>query len=141
MLISLCLFSFTFSCKLSQSAKKISVILQLALWASCNQHLLAWKSFLLARKEFRRTFFIEKTALKPKFSIDTLNDNVKSFQWKHFILQFDVKKNFTRKYFLAVDREMFILLIKDIKSWNLSSVCFSFKSSAFRRSLFWRRFV
>ena len=28
------------------------LILQLARWASCNQHLLARKSFLLARKEF-----------------------------------------------------------------------------------------
>jgi len=39
---------------------------------------------------------MENTALRPKFSIDTLNDkvdNVKSFQWKHFILQFDAQKN------------------------------------------------
>ena len=43
----------------------------------------------------------------PKFSIDTLNENVdnaKSFQWKCFILQFAAQKNFPREYFLAADR-------------------------------------
>ena len=49
-----------------------------------------------------RTFFTEKNG--PKFSIDTLNDNVdnaKSFQWKCFILQFAAKKNFPQEYFLG----------------------------------------
>ena len=42
--------------------------------------------------------------MKPKFSMDTLNDNVdntKSCQWKHFILQFAA---LPREYFLAADR-------------------------------------
>ena len=57
----------------------------------------------------------------PKFSIDTLNDNVnnaKSFQWKRFILQFAAKKNFLREYFLAADRGD-VYLIKGHK--NLKS--------------------
>ena len=43
--------------------------------------------------------------MKPKFSMDTLNDNVdnaKSCQWKRFILQFAAQ--FPPGYFLAADR-------------------------------------
>ena len=77
--------------------------------------------------------------MKPKFSMDIVNDNVdnaKSCRWKRLILQFAAKTNFPREYFLAADRGNHI-----IKGHKLSSVCFSFKSSAFRRSFFWRRFV
>ena len=57
--------------------------------------------------------------MKPKFSMDTLNDNVdnaKSCRWKRLILQFAAKTIF-RGVFLS--------------RWQ----------SAFRRSFFWRRFV
>ena len=42
--------------------------------------------------------------MKPKFSMDTLNDNVenaKSCQWKRFILQFAAKINFNMGVFLS----------------------------------------
>ena len=45
--------------------------------------------------------------MKPKFSVDTLNDNVdnaKSCQWKRFILELAAKKKFPPEYFLATDR-------------------------------------
>ena len=63
---------------------------------------------------------------KPKLLMDTLNDNVdnaKSCQWKRFILQFAAKKNLPPEYFLATDRGD-IYIIKGIKIWWLSLVCF-----------------
>ena len=45
--------------------------------------------------------------VKPRFSVDTLNDIVddaKSCQWERFILQFAAKKHFPRDYFFAADR-------------------------------------
>ena len=64
--------------------------------------------------------------MKPKFSMDTLNDNVdnaKSCRWKRLILQFAAKTNFPWEYFLAADRGVVYI----IKGHKLSSVCFSFK--------------
>ena len=101
-----------------------------------------WLTCILDILQLRKTFCKEKNCaetVKPKFSMDTLNDNVdnaKSCRWKRLILQFAAKTNFPREYFLAADRGNHI-----IKGHKLSSVCFSFKSSAFRRSFFWRRFV
>ena len=45
--------------------------------------------------------------VKPKFSMDTLNDNVdnaKSCRWKRFILQFAANKNYPPEYFLTANR-------------------------------------
>ena len=67
-----------------------------------------WLTCILDILQFRKTFFKRKKngveTVKPKFSMDTLNNNAKSCQWKRFILQFAAKKNFPRKYFLAADR-------------------------------------
>ena len=47
------------NCRKKPHAPRVQrkLIFQLALWASCNQHLLARKSFLLAPKNFSRVFF------------------------------------------------------------------------------------
>ena len=45
--------------------------------------------------------------VKPKFSMDTLNDNVgnaKSCRWKRFILQFAANKNSPPEYFLKANK-------------------------------------
>ena len=53
-----------------------------------------WLTCIWDTLQFRKTFFKKKKGVetvKPKFSVDTLKDNVdnaKSCQWKRFILQF-----------------------------------------------------
>ena len=55
-----------------------------------------WLTCIWDTLQFRKTFFKKKKGVetvKPKFSVDTLKDNVdnaKSCQWKRFILQFAV---------------------------------------------------